>query len=181
MADPFDLPMPPAIEFDIQPLSGLKFYSHENVEFMRKATKTTLNFMSEQVSKRDARIAELEANLRELSVFGVEPDDSLRLLKLREVIDDVGAWRSDEVRDEGDYEDCVRYMASRIAELEARVHRLENPTCWHCEVLLIEENLVPPHRCTSCPEEGCCDDVECKQPGCADDVKAFREQEVSSG
>lgn len=71
---------------------------------------------------KDARIAELEAEVARLSVngFGTSVDDSHELLKLRELLDDVGVWPSEKAEQDGDYEACVRHMAERIVELEAR-------------------------------------------------------------
>lgn len=75
---------------------------------------------------KDARIAELEAEVARLSVngFGTSVDDSHELLKLRELLDDVGVWPSEKAEQDGDYEACVRHMAERIAELEAKLAAL---------------------------------------------------------
>ncbi len=76
---------------------------------------------------RAKRIAELEAEVARLNVngFGTSVEDSHELLKLRELLDDVGVWPSEKAEQDGDYEACVRHMAERISHTASRIAELE--------------------------------------------------------
>lgn len=59
-----------------------------------------------------------------------DPEDSARLQKLRECIDDHGVWPDEETELAGDYEAAIRGMSSRIRELEEKATSKWVPKFW---------------------------------------------------
>lgn len=98
--------------------SSCEMTCHEvDVEELVNRANAELDALRTELAAKEARIADLEAREKELCAFGAEPEDSARLLKLREAIDEHLSWPTDEERDDGDYEACVEYSAKRIREL----------------------------------------------------------------
>jgi hypothetical protein len=77
--------------------------------------------LSAELRQSRARVAELE----ELPVFGVDPEDSQRLLALRNAIDERLGWRDQASEDAGDYVARVAEVGERIRNLEAELARFK--------------------------------------------------------